>query len=166
MVDNSSTKEGFEYSIEGVPFIPQETYKDALTIGDALDLIDANPNKYLIVYSVEERDTGYYIHEFACASLKDSVDTNHLLSYPCSVNTYITTGIGKVINKAVDMVEYGGGYIIAVEPGAGWTVNKIMVNDVAVTVQDVTVSGKTYKGYEMTECTVDSTVKVELTATS
>lgn len=164
MVDNSTTQQGFEYSIDGVPFIPQEVYKDALTIGDALELIDASPDKFLIVYSVEEKETGYYIHKFGCVALKDSIDTNHLLSYPCSVNTYITTGIGKVINKPVDVVEYGSKYVIAVEPGATWEVNKIMVNDLAVVIKDVTIGDKTYKGYEIDECTVDTTVKVELSA--
>lgn len=162
LTDKSSSPKGFEYSIEGVPFTPLGEYKDSITAGDILTLTDADPNKYLVVYSVEEEEGKYFIHDFACAPLKDETDPNHLLSYPCTISAYITNGIGSLVTNASDVVDYGSTYTVAVIPGNGWTVSAITVAGATVEVEDVTVNGKSYKGCIIPKCDKDMIVKIEL----
>lgn len=101
-----SGSERWEYNIDGVPF--------TAVIGNALpstevQLIDAAPDKYLILYSVSsesinakdsesnEPSERHTITKFDCIPLCiNSAPKNELLQYPCSINAYIEGGRGSI----------------------------------------------------------------------
>lgn len=97
-----SGSERWEYSIDGVPL--------TAVIGEALpttemQLIDATPDKYLVLYSVKSESTvkdgetveKCTITKFDCTPLKkNGAPKNELLQYPCSINAYIESGLGEI----------------------------------------------------------------------
>ena len=145
LYDGTAENESFEYNINGVPYTAE--------IGDELPseevmLTDANPNKYLILYSIKESTVDaqmvadnpslvlgtkrYTINKFACVSLKDGThDDNWLLQYPCTVNTYIEGGKGKLMFGDVETssisttVQYDGSFDLYMVPAEGYSVKEV-----------------------------------------
>lgn len=157
--------ETFEYSINGVPYVKMETHPKTFAVGDELTLPNATPDKYLVLYSVkEEPDKGKYsITRFSCVKLQDSEqDPNRLLQFPCSINAYITAGMGQLKSSSSAVVPYGNSYKVLVLPSDGWQVTKITINDVDQMVTQIAQDGATYEGCEIDSVTKDMTIKVEL----
>lgn len=170
LYDGTEENESFEYNIQGVPY--------ASNIGEELptsdvSLVDAAPDKYLVLYSVKESivteqetevadDIGnkkYTISKFACVPLKDeSKDDHWLLQYPCTVNAYIEGGKGMILsgsqnnNSVSTNVSYGESYSIWLAPLAGYKIGKVTVIDsdteevieVKTEFADVPESGNAY----------------------
>lgn len=87
---------GWVYGIDGVP------YSGVLTTNSDGDIVilDATPEKYLVVYSAKESDDGTRctISKFACLTLKDGSDNdNALLQYPITFTVTVTGGTGEII---------------------------------------------------------------------
>lgn len=87
---------GWEYGIDGVPYTGVVTTNED---GDAV-ILDAAPDKYLILYSAKANEDGtrYTISKFACLALTDgSDDANALLRYPVTFTATVTGGTGEII---------------------------------------------------------------------
>ena len=162
MVDESENPEGFDYFVDGLPYIKElGTFK----IGDTLNLVDADPSKYLVVYSVDKTTTEgkYFVRGYACAPLKDDVNDNHLLSYPCNVSTYITSGVGTLISDASKIIPYGSSMNIGINPKEGWELTSVIVNGTTVSVSTVQINGESYPGVVLDNIEEDTVVKLSLT---
>jgi hypothetical protein len=145
LYDGTEENESFEYNIHGVPY----TANIGLTLPtDEIQLTDATPNKYLILYSINEsivdsQDVAsnpslvlgtkrYIINKFACVPLKDEEhDDNWLLQYPCTINAYIEGGKGKLIFDEAETsaisttVEYDGSYNLCMVAAEGYSVKAV-----------------------------------------
>ena len=149
LYDGTAENESFEYNIQGVPYTAE--------IGETLPsedvkLTDAAPDKYLVLYSVNEHNVTeeeaannpalivgtkrYTISKFACVPLKDeSKDDNWLLQYPCSINAYIEGGQGKLFyngnetNAITTSVKYNGSFELNLIPADGYVVSAVKIID-------------------------------------
>lgn len=132
-----SGSERFEYNIDGVPFT--SVIGSALPDTDVM-LVDAAPNKYLVLYSVKsehgmitadaegEEDTSekHTITKFDCIPLcTPDTPANELLQYPCTVNAFIEGGRGMVSYSASTkdpgdivntLVDYNTGFELVMIP--------------------------------------------------
>lgn len=104
-----SGSERWEYSIDGVPL--------TAVVGETLptnemQLIDASPDRYLVLYSVKsenitDESSGETVEKctitkFDCTQLtKNGSPKNELLQYPCSINAYIEGGRGSIATTNV-----------------------------------------------------------------
>lgn len=148
-----SGSERWEYNIDGVPF--------TAVIGEELpstdvQLIDAAPDKYLVLYSVKVENAAtpadasaqadgtnekHIITKFDCVPLTiSSAPKNELLQYPCSINAYIEGGRGSIATtnapdkEAGDVINmninYGSTFELVMLPynenGAGYQVSKVV----------------------------------------
>ena len=152
LYDGTDENEAFEYNIQGVPYVAN--------IGEELpavdvSLVDAAPNKYLILYSVNESDIViedeskkiYSITKFACVPLKDDTnDDNWLLQYPCSINAYIEGGKGtmgykdKESQSVTTSIEYDSTLQLLLTPADGYKIGAVTVinADTSEVVQTIT----------------------------
>lgn len=177
LYDGTEENEAFEYNINGVPYageIGEELPEDDV------ELIDAAPNKYLLLYSVKEEtdDEGnerFTITKFSCTSLKDDAhDTNWLLQYPCSINVYIEGGKGAMLYNGNDVnsistnVNYDGTFELPLIPSNGYTIKSVTIvnTDTGVDIQTITsfetltVGNESYQGVRLENITVNSKIKV------
>ena len=162
------THGGWNYGIEGVP-CTGELKTDSN--GDSI-LIDAAPNKYLVLYSVKEGETAYTMTKYACAPLKEvGKDENELLQYPCTVNVLIENGTGHVFDSTTDyknaMIEYNTSIDIPFLPDNGYKITKAVViydNDES-TKQEITEFEQigANKGIKLANVTRNVQVKVSFT---
>lgn len=179
--DGTDENEAFEYNIYGVPYTAE--IGEELPTGDTA-LIDAAPDKYLILYSVkEEKDSEgnekFVITKFSCISLKDEkFDTNWLLQYPCSLNVYIENGKGamlyngEIVNSININIEYDGTFELPLIPANNFNIKNVVVvnaetDEVIETIESfetITVGGKAYKGIKLQNITVNSKIKVSFEA--
>ena len=145
LYDGTVDNESFEYNINGVPYTANigETLPT-----DDIQLTDANPDKYLILYSIKENIVDseavienpslvlgtkrYTINKFACLPLKDEThDDNWLLQYPCTINVYIEGGKGKLIlneseTSAISTnVKYDGSFDLYMSPAEGYSIKTV-----------------------------------------
>lgn len=149
LYDGTAENESFEYNIQGVPY----TAEIGAVLPDTdVQLTDASPDKYLVLYSVKESivteddvatiadgEVGqkrYTINKFACVPLKDDAhDNNWLLQYPCSINAYIEGGKGamiyngKQVNSVTATSEYNSTFELPLIPANGYKVSKVTVVD-------------------------------------
>ena len=138
MNDNCDQRpESFEYNINGVPFGGE--IGSALPSGD-IALIDAAPDKYLVLYAVDTKTEAnkYSIKQFACVPLAE-VDTSHtknwLLQYPCAINVLTEGGKGgytvngKKVQYLNTVVDYNSTFEIGVVAEAGYTFAKADIVD-------------------------------------
>ena len=158
LYDGTNENEAFEYNINGVPCIA--TINNTLPAQD-VRILNASPNKYLVLYSVkkfivsekdiedgiaEESELGikkYIINKVSCIQLKDTEhDTNWLLQYPCLISVWKEGGRGKVIynNKELDSAsitnEYNGTIEIPLQPDPGYYLQKVTVID-STTLEEI-----------------------------
>jgi hypothetical protein len=137
LYDGTAENDEFEYNIQGVPYTADI---GAELPTDDIQLIDAAPSKYLILYSVKEEEVEsqkkYTISKFACVPLKDSSNNAHwLLQYPCSVNAYIDGGRGTMIynknrvNSITDTVNYGEEVTISFNAADGFKLKSVTLVD-------------------------------------
>ena len=96
--DPNHPAETFKYSINGVPYSGQldaskiAAEKTGTPAGD-VTIIDADPNKYLVLYSGKEKSDGsVVISKFANVALKSGSVANALLQYPCDASITCTNG--------------------------------------------------------------------------
>jgi hypothetical protein len=164
--DKNAAGANYEYGVQDYPYT---TRVEAASFADGmeLNLVDAAPDKYLMLYSVEETpEDFFYIRGFASAPLKiDNQSVNYLLRYPCEINTSITKGMGVLISEATKTVDYEGSFTVAVAPETGWVVESITVNGVAQVVAKVTVNGTQYDGIALTDIISDSRIEVSFAET-
>lgn len=88
---------GWEYGIDGVPYTGELLVQDDGS-GDAV-ILDAAPNKYLMLYSAYpcDNNTKYIISKFACLPLKnEGEDPNALLKYPVTFTMTVVGGTGEI----------------------------------------------------------------------
>lgn len=133
--------ESFEYNINGVPF--KGIIGAELPEGD-FELIDATPDKTLVLYSVKTETvtetiqdsdgkdqnvekTIYVITSYATRPLKTiGTDKNDLLQYPCSINVLSIGGKGsycvdgKLVQYQNTSCEYQGEFKLAIVPADGY----------------------------------------------
>lgn len=171
--------ERFEYKIYGVPCTGE--------VGETLPttefgLMDANPNKYLILYSVNEttstEEEKYNITKFSCVSLKiEGKPDNWLLQYPCTVNAYIESGKGFIVSENMEKdtklnqtINYGSEFSLALSPATDddtvYELSKVIVmhNETETTYTsfvDITVNGLAYKGIQIDSVTSDIKIKIQ-----
>ena len=177
LYDGTDENEAFEYNIQGVPY--------TANIGQTLPatdvtLVDAAPDKYLLLYSIQENTddagiTRYTINKFACVPFKDnSKDENWLLQYPCSINAYIEGGKGCMIDNGKDVnaittsKEYGSTFQLLLKPEAGYSIKQVTVIDADTTnvietitqFENITVNGVTAQGITMSDVSKNLQMKV------
>lgn len=162
------TAGGWKYGIEGVP-CTGELKKD--TNGDYI-LVDAAPNKYLVLYSVKEGEFSSVMTKYACTPLKqEGKAENELLQYPCTVNMLINDGDGHIYTKndtyINTMVEYGENIDIPIFPGDGYKISEVAIiydNDESTkeTISSFESIGSN-KGVKLTNITKNTQVKVSFT---
>ena len=188
LYDGTIENESFEYNIYGVPYTAD--IGEELPQGD-IQLTDASPNKYLLLYSIKESTVStedvemnpalvldtkrYTINRFACVPLKDTEhDDNWLLQYPCSINTYIEGGKGKLIfdeeeTSAISTtVKYDGSFNLYMSPEKGYIVKTVtLINastlEVVETIEefnDAQVNTSVYKHVKLNNITKNLQVKV------
>lgn len=160
---------GWVYGIEGVPYtgeIKQDSNGDYI-------LIDANPNKYLVLYSVKEGENACTMTKYACTPLKESGKAeNELLQYPCTINVFIESGLGKIYNLETSttaeyintIIEYGSEIDIPFVPDDGYKISKVTViydndNDNKEEITNFESIG-TNKGIKLSNVTKNAQVKV------
>ena len=162
------THGGWNYGIEGVP-CTGELKTDSN--GDSI-LIDAAPNKYLVLYSVREGETAYTMTKYACAPLKEvGKAENELLQYPCTINVLINNGMGHVFDKTTEykntMIEYDTNIDIPFLPDEGYQVTKatVIYDNNEDAKQEITQFEQigAYKGIKLTNVTKNVQVKVTFT---
>lgn len=145
LYDGTTENESFEYNINGVPYTAN--IGEELPLND-VQLTDAHPNKYLLLYSIKESVVDsddvavnpsltlgtkrYTINKFACVPLKDEGhDDNWLLQYPCTINAYIEGGKGKLIFKEAETsaisttIQYDSSFDLYMAPAEGYTVKTV-----------------------------------------
>lgn len=133
--DGTSENEIFEYKINEVPYTAE--IGTVLPIGDTT-LIDAAPDKYLMLYSVKEEvvlgKTKYIITKFSCVPLKDTENgKNWLLQYPCSMNVYIEGGKGgmlynnQTVNSITTSIDYDGNFVLPLIAAPGYKISKATI---------------------------------------
>lgn len=134
--------ESFEYNINGVPF--KGVIGATLPTTD-IKIVDASPDKLLVLYSVKTESTTdsyinsnnesesitknkYIITSYATKPLTDeSSDTNDLLQYPCSLNVLTVGGKGsycvngRMVQYINTTVDYESKFELAVVPDTGYT---------------------------------------------
>jgi hypothetical protein len=158
LYDGTSENEAFEYNIDGVPCV---SVIDEELPGEDIKILNAAPDKYLVLYSVnkfivseEDIENGkaesteldkkkYIINKFACIPLKNEEnDNNWLLQYPCLISIWKEGGQGKVIynDQELDSVsinsEYNGTIEIPLAPAQGYSLKKVTIID-ATTLEDI-----------------------------
>lgn len=127
--------QSFEYNIDGVPF--KGIIGTELPEGD-FELIDASPDKYLVLYSVKEvvvpeeegvaERTLYVITSYATRPLcnEGATSKNDLLQYPCSINVLSVGGKGnycvggKLVQYQNVIVDYESEFKLAIVPADGY----------------------------------------------
>lgn len=87
---------GWTYGIDGVPYTGEVVKSGADTV-----ILDAAPDKYLILYSAKDNSSNgkCTISKFASLSLKGTSDDNELLQYPVTFEATVVTGIGTFIDN-------------------------------------------------------------------
>ena len=164
--------QSFEYNIEGVPY----TKEIGATIPNMdIDILDATPDKYLVLYAVDKNAGKFDIKKFACVPLKDVAhDKNWLLQYPCKVNIYTAGGRGHYIENQKQVpyinatVDYDSTLTIPIVAAGGYALKEVQILDAeteevqqTITAFDnVQVGALTYKGVSLNNITKDLKVKV------
>ena len=175
--DGTSENEVFEYKIAGVPYTAE--IGTVLPADTDVALIDASPDKYLVLYSVKEETVlsveKNSITKFACVPLKDDGhDKNWLLQYPCTMNIYIEGGKGamlydgQTVNSVTTSIEYGGGFTLPLIAATGYKISKAtLVNaddesdTTAITLfEDITIGETVYKGIKLEQVNKNYKVKI------
>lgn len=166
-IDNPET---WTYGIEGVPY--NGIIGAELSTEDT-EIIDATPDKYLVLYSVKEENNKFMITKFDCVSLKDGADTNHLLQYPCMINIYKEAGQGTIVN--VDegpeeynyintLQEYGSTLNIGFRPKDGFELTSVNIGPTKITEFETFANG--IKGIKYENIIADAQISVIFTAVS
>ena len=179
LYDGTEENEAFEYNIEGVPYTAEIGAE--LPVGTDVQLTDAAPDKYLVLYSVatsdNEESTGkqYTVSKFACVPLKDEEhDDNWLLQYPCTITAYIEGGKGAMLYNNTEVtsvttnVEYNSIFKLPLIPANNYVINSVTVIDasdasVIETITDfetITINSVTYQGIKIDNVTQDIQIKV------
>ncbi len=181
LYDGTEENEAFEYNIKGVPCAGEI---GATLPTEDVQLTDAAPDRYLVLYSVKETmataENGtdvktYTISKFACVPLKDDTnEANWLLQYPCSISVYIEGGKGsmlqngKVVNSIATSVEYDGSLEVVLVPDDGYKLSTVTLVDstdksvveVINTFDDIVVNGVTYQGVKLENVSKNLQLKV------
>jgi hypothetical protein len=177
LYDGTEENEAFEYNIQGVPYTAE--IGEQLPVSD-IKLINAAPDKYLILYSVAknldvEEEKKYVINKFACIPLKSSEhDDNWLLQYPCSIGAYVEGGKGTMIynNQQVTAIttscEYDSTIEVPLIPADGYkisTVTIINADDLSVietltSFETITVNSTSYQGIKLENVSKNLQIKV------
>lgn len=176
LYDGTEENESFEYNIQGVPYTAD--------IGEELpatdvQLTDAAPDKYLVLYSVSEQEVEekkkYIINKFACVPLKDeSNDANWLLQYPCTISAYIEGGRGamiyggKHVNSITTSVNYDGTMEIPFIAADGYKLSAVTLVDAdtsnvletITSFEDIVVGVDTYHGISIKNISKNMQIKV------
>lgn len=164
--------QSFEYNIEGVPY----TKEIGATIPNTdIDILDATPDKYLVLYAVDKTAGKFDIKKFACVPLKDGThEKNWLLQYPCKVNIYTAGGRGHYVENLKQVpyinatVDYDSTLNIPIVAAGGYIIKEVQVLDAETeeiqnTITefgDIQVGALTYKGIALSNITKDLKVKV------
>ena len=125
------------------------------------------------MYSVNEGENACTITKYACAPLKESGKSeNELLQYPCTINVFIESGLGKIYNTETSttaeyintIIEYGSEISIPFVPDDGYKISKVTViydND-ENSKEEITnfESIGTNKGIKLSNVTKNAQVKV------
>lgn len=164
--------EEFEYNIDGVPY--KKEIGSAIPAGD-IEIQDASPDKFLVLYSVSKHDDKFDIKKFACLPLHDEEhEKNWLLQYPCKVNIYTAGGRGSYVEngKQVSYIntsaEYGSDLEIPMIPSAGYIIKEVDILDAETeesiekftTFENINVGALTYQGVKVQNIVKDIKVKV------
>ena len=191
LYDGTEENEQFTYNIQGVPC----TAEIGTTLPtDAIELINATPDKYLVLYSINKTKatqddikagtaseiiTKYTITKFACIPFKGKNHDNELLQYPCSICVYIENGKGAMIYKdkqvnviANHLVEYNGAFELPLVPADGYKINKVTIVDAKneTTLEEITlfenivVNDIEYKGIKQENISKDLQIKISFGA--
>jgi len=174
--DGTTENEIFEYKIDEVPYTAE--IGTELPLGD-VTLIDATPDKFLVLYSVKEEtvstQTKHVITKFAVAPLKtEGHEKNWLLQYPCNLNIYIEGGKGAMIydgqtvSSVTTSIAYDGTLALPLIPAAGYKIAKATIintdNETDFTTidlfEDITVGTTTYKGLTLAQVNKNYKVKI------
>lgn len=166
------TNGGWSYGIEGIPCTGEIKKDDN---GNYV-LIDAAPNKYLVLYSVKETEAACTMSKYACVPLKETGKAdNELLQYPCTVNILIGDGLGNIYNSVTNelkpyintVIEYGDEIEIPFVPDAGYKISKVTViydNDETNKSEITNFEAiGTNKGIKLSNVTKNVQVKVSFT---
>lgn len=175
--DGTSENEVFEYKIAGVPYTAE--IGTVLPADTDVALIDAAPDKYLVLYSVKEETVldveKNSITKFACVPLKDEAhDKNWLLQYPCTMNIYIEGGKGamlydgQTVNSVTTSVEYGGSFTLPLIAATGYSISKATLinaddeSDTAVIslFESITIGETTYEGIKVDQVNKNYKIKI------
>lgn len=122
--------ESFEYNINGVPF---KGVIGTELPADDVALVDATPDKTLVLYSVktvhndEDGTDKYIITDYATKALQSAgTPKNDLLQYPCNINILTIGGKGsycvdgKLVQYQNTVVEYEAAFKLAIVPTNGY----------------------------------------------
>lgn len=177
--DNAQDEpEEFEYNIEGVPY--KSEIGTALPSGD-IDIQDANPNKYLVLYSVDKSEGKFSIKKYVCLPLHDTDhEKNWLLQYPCKVNIYTASGRGSYVENGKQVsyinttVPYDSDIEIPMVGNAGYDIEKVEILDAETeeviqtitTFDEINVGSLTYSGVKLENVVSDIKVKVSFKNTT
>lgn len=168
--DNPGT---YTYNIDK---LPSTGIIEAADINGTTDIIieDADPDKYLVLYSVSQGTSKQMVSRFAIAPLKNSTGNRHdLLQYPCSVTVSFDNGSGLIScggvteKYAIQTVSYGDDIEIEIIPAGNYQVHRISMEDPDVdssitykTSDFDTVNGK--PGIKLTNVQHDYKITVNL----
>lgn len=156
----NSTGAQYEYGIQGVPY---HSVLDAIPETNEIELTNASPNKFLMLYSIKEEVGKAVITKYACLPLAGDVNPNSLLQYPCTVSTTIAAGMGKLLTAQNIVAPYNSNVIVAFEAEAGWTVENIKVNGEIQSSTKVEVNGEMKDGYTISAINKDTKIEVFFT---
>lgn len=177
LYDGTEENEKFEYCIQGVPYTGEI---GTVLPTEKIELINASPDKYLVLYSVKETETGttseidkkYIITKFACISLEGKNYANELLQYPCSISAYVENGKGSMIynnekvNSVATLVEYDSTFELPLIPADGYKISKVTIvgpdaNETDITsFEEITVKGTVYQGIKRENVSEDLQIKI------
>lgn len=135
-----STPETFEYGISGVPYT-SDIDSESIDGNTDITLVNAEPDKYIVVYSVkQDADGKYIILKYDLAKLKkNDGDKNDLLQYPCSVIVSTESGLGETnftvgstsTTKSTisETVDYDSTVVLKFIPDDGFVLDKVILTN-------------------------------------
>ena len=138
--DTAYLSERFEYGVYGVPSTAIIN-KDDLDGAIDIKIEDAAPDKFLILYSVNQETVNGVekntITKYDLFALKtDDGDKNALLQYPCSIIVNIDSGDGSIgfesnaLQKVIsESVNYDSTINIVFIPEIGYTLDKVIITN-------------------------------------
>lgn len=130
-----------------------------------VQLKDAAPGKYLIVYGAAENGNLSLIKNYGYLKI-----TQDMIKYPCEVHVMIASGSGHLETDAIVPLSYGSSTTVKFKPDTGWRVDSVKTEDSdgntnIISTSDITSDGGVYS-VTLTNITRDTTVLINLASDS